>query len=354
VGGKLSIQGLTKKWQGFALIDINLEIKDSEYFILVGPTGSGKTLLLETINGFHKVFIGKILHNGKEITELPPDERELGYVPQTPNLSDRMTVRGNIEYILKKRGILEERKKVVDGVIKMMGIEDMQNRLAYTLSGGEKHKVALARALVLEPKTMLLDEPFSNLDVIMKSDLRDEIKMIHEYLDLTIIHVTHDQTEALGLADRIGAIKNGQIVNIGTIEEVYSDPQDEYIARFLGYGNIHPAHLYDGLKKGTKIKVNENIIKSSQVTRQKEFRIGIHNDEIIISKRKPKNKKNNNYKALVKNYMNRGAFMTIVADMGMELKINITKKRFNELKIQQDQEIWVSFDENSVKILNLN
>jgi molybdate/tungstate transport system ATP-binding protein len=345
MGGRLSLKRLTKKWQGFALVDINLDIEDGEYFVLVGPTGSGKTLLLETINGFHKVFIGKILHDGKDITELSPHKRDLGYVSQFSNLSDKITVRKNIEFILKRRDILDKRKKVVDGIINMLGLEDMENRLTITLSGGEKRKVALARALVLEPKTLLLDEPFSNLDITMKSSLRDELKMIHKYLDLTVVHVTHDQAEALGLANRLGVIKNGKLVNIGTIEEIFENPKDEYAARFLGYENIFSSNAL------TKVRIQDKILRTLKPPNDKEFLVGIHNDQIGISKLTPENTDENIFHAVVKEYSNLGPRVTLIVDIGLDLKLNISKSRFIEQKLDIDKKIWVYFNNDSLKIL---
>lgn len=351
MGGRLSLNNISINWNGFSLSEINLELKKGEYFVLVGPTGSGKTLLLETINGFHELDVGRILHDDKDITELPPDERGLGYVPQIPNLSDELTVRENIEFILRRRGMHETRKKIVDGIIEMMGLIEMQDRLTITLSGGEKRKVSLARALVLEPKTLLLDEPFSNLDVAMKTILKDELRMIHRYLDLTVIHVTHDQREALSLADRLGVLNNGRLVNEGTIEEIYNEPTYTYAATFLGYENIFPAKLYDELSTFTKVKVNDIIIRSSKSPKNDEILVGIHNDEINVNNITPDNVNDNIFRAQIKDHANMGPIVQLVVDIGFELNVNITKRQFLDQELKKGEKVWVSFGKNSVKLL---
>ena len=243
MGGRLELRSVYKDFGGFKLDNVNLSLEAGEYFVLVGPTGSGKTLLLETVNGFHSVDYGIVEFDGRDITDLPPSKRSVGYVPQTPNLNDSQTVRENIEFTVRLRHLPGDWTREVKGIIAMMSLGAMEDKLALNLSGGERRKVALARAIILKPDLLLLDEPLSSLDVSSKHALRDEISMIHRYLGCTVIHVTHNQQEALGLATRMGVMRRGTIVKTGTVEEVFDDPMDEYAARFLGYENIYPAEV---------------------------------------------------------------------------------------------------------------
>ena len=202
MGGRLKIDNLSKSFNSFSLHDVNLDIQAGEYFILIGPTGSGKTLLMETINGFHQPDTGTITFKDTDITSLPPSQRSIGYVPQTPNLNPQQTVRQNLEFTIKLRHLPGDWTREIDGVIQLMGLTRHKDRPTIMLSGGEKRKAALARAIILKPDLLLLDEPLSSLDITSRDELLEELHMIHRYLDATVIHVTHNQEEALELAEK--------------------------------------------------------------------------------------------------------------------------------------------------------
>ena len=351
MGWKLSLKKVSKDWGRFQLKKINLTIKEGEYFVLVGPTGSGKTLLLETILGFHELDSGRILHNRADITDHSPSERNIGYVPQMPALSPQLTVRENIEFILKKMGLEESHRRLVDGIVDMMSLKELEKRKTLHLSGGEKRKVALARALVLEPKTILLDEPFNNLDITMKQDLREELRLIHKYLDLTVIHVTHDQSEALNLANRIGVINNGKIVNVGTVDEVFSNPKDVYAARFLGYQNIYDSKLFEKTHSFSKMRIGDITFRATNPPYKKKGFIAVHSDEISVSKQTPGNIKENVFLGSVSDYHTLGSIVTLHVDVGIPLIISLPRRRFNDLNLNRDEKIWISFSTDAVKQL---
>ena len=351
MGWKLSLQKVSKDWGRFQLKNINLTIKEGEYFVLIGPTGSGKTLLLETILGFHELDSGKILHNRIDITDHSPSERNIGYVPQMPALSPQLTVRENIEFILKRLGLLESHRRLVDGIVEMMSLKELEKRKTLHLSGGEKRKVALARALVLEPKTILLDEPFNNLDITMKQELREELRLIHSYLDLTVIHVTHDQSEALNLANRIGVINNGRIVNVGTVDEVFSNPKDVYAARFLGYQNIYDSKLFENTNSFSKMRIGNVTLRATSPPSRKKGFIAVHSDEISVSKQTPRNSNENIFLGSVSDYHTLGSIVTLHVDVGIPLIISLPRRRFNDLNLNRDEKIWISFSTDAVKQL---
>jgi len=236
----IGIKNLSKDWKEFSLKDINLEVKKGEYFVILGPTGAGKTLLLETIAGFHFPDSGEVWIEGQNVTNLPPDRRRIGFVYQDYSLFPHFTVEENIEFGLKLRKSVspDTTRKRVKEIMDWLSISHLAHRYPATLSGGEQQKVAIARAIAIEPSILLLDEPLAALDRRTRDYLREELKRIKEELGITMVHVTHDQTEAMILADRIAVMMNGRIMQVGTPYEIFNKPQNEEIADFVGVENI--------------------------------------------------------------------------------------------------------------------
>jgi len=223
----------------FRLKKISLYVKDGEYMVLLGPTGTGKTVLLETIAGMHRIRSGSIFIHGMDATRLPPEKRNLGVVYQDYALFPHLTVRKNIAFGLqmkKKPG-----SRIVEAVEEMadfLGIGEILDRRPANLSGGERQRVALARALVLEPYVLLLDEPLSALDRSTRDRLRRELKRIHRELGVTIVHITHDLTEAFFLADHLSVMKDGRILQQDTPENALKRPANRVVAELLGIENL--------------------------------------------------------------------------------------------------------------------
>ena len=247
----IELRGVSKRWGEFSIKNINLEGKKGEYFVILGPTGAGKTLLLELIAGFHFPDEGRILIDGKDMTFSPPEERNIGFIYQDYMLFPHLTVEKNIAFGLRarqrgrfkrerreKREGWEEIERKVKEVLKMLGIEHLAKRRPATLSGGEQQKVAIARALAIEPRILLLDEPLSALDMRTREQLREDLRRLNRENGITMVHVTHDQTEAAMLADRIAVMMRGRIVQIGTPREIFSRPASAEIAEFVGVENI--------------------------------------------------------------------------------------------------------------------
>ena len=235
----IRIENLSNNWDTFTLNNISLEIKEGEYFVILGPTGAGKTLLLELIVGLYIPNEGKIFIDEKDITYEVPEKRNLGFLYQDYSLFPHLSVKKNIEYGMKLRNIS---KNEIDSKIKelsnILKIEHLMHRDTTTLSGGEQQKVALARALAINPKVLLLDEPFSALDENTKSKLISEMKDFHRKEGITFIHVTHSQEEAILLADRIGIMMNGTVVQVGNPDEIFYKPISKEIAKFVKIENI--------------------------------------------------------------------------------------------------------------------
>jgi multiple sugar transport system ATP-binding protein len=227
---------IDRKRSILALDSLNLEIREGELFVVLGPSGSGKSTLLRLIAGLETLSSGSILLSGKRLDLLPPKNRETSMVFQTPALYPQMSVQQNLAFALKLRRVSPETcQERVELSAKLLGIEHLLGRLPETLSGGEQQRVALGRALVTQPRIFLLDEPFSNLDAPARAALRRELQAIQKRQPTTIIYVTHDQAEALVLADRIAVLNQGRLQQVGTPEEIYQEPSNIFVARFVGW-----------------------------------------------------------------------------------------------------------------------
>lgn len=235
--------------------NISFQLEKGELVSFLGPSGCGKTTLLNIIGGFVKNDSGSIYLEGKDITEYPPEKREIVTVFQNYALFPHMNVVENVKYGLKYRGYnKEEQIKLAKEYLKIVGLEGYEKNSVGELSGGQQQRVALARALVLQPKILLLDEPFSNLDAKLKIAMREEIKELQKRLGISMIFVTHDQEEALSISDRIVVMSNGEIVQIGKPEEIYYSPKNRYIAEFIGKINF----LEIGNKRPEEIKMRRD------------------------------------------------------------------------------------------------
>ncbi|MFA4646976.1 ABC transporter ATP-binding protein [Pyrococcus kukulkanii] len=244
------LENIVKKFGNFTALDnVNLEIKDREFMALLGPSGSGKSTLLYTIAGIYKPTSGKVYFDDRDVTELPPKDRNVGLVFQNWALYPHMTVYKNIAFPLElRKAPREEIDKKVREVAKMLHIDRLLERYPWQLSGGQQQRVAIARALVKEPDVLLLDEPLSNLDALLRLEVRAELKRLQKELGITAVYVTHDQAEALAMADRIAVIKEGKILQVGTPDEVYYKPKYKFVGGFLGNPpmNFLEAKVEDG------------------------------------------------------------------------------------------------------------
>ena len=221
------------------LNNVSISVKQGEFLTLLGPSGCGKTTLLRMIAGFGSPDSGEILINGTDITDMPPHERPVNTVFQRYALFPHLDVYENIAFGLKLHKVPEDEiDKRVRKVLKMVSMTDYEDRDVESLSGGQQQRVAIARAIVNQPKVLLLDEPLSALDLKMRKDMQIELKEMHRKLGITFIYVTHDQEEALTLSDTIVVLDNGDIKQIGTPTDIYNEPQNAFVADFIGESNI--------------------------------------------------------------------------------------------------------------------
>lgn len=260
----IELKNVNKEYDGITVVDnMNLYVKKGEFVTFLGPSGCGKTTTLRMIAGFESVTSGEILLNGEDIAFIPPHKRPINTVFQRYALFQHLDVYDNIAFGLKLKKINDETKKDKNGqpklrhltkeeidrkvmkALKMVDLEEFENRDITTLSGGQQQRVAIARAIVNEPEILLLDEPLGALDLKMRKDMQLELKEMHKKLGITFIYVTHDQEEALTMSDTIVVMKDGVIQQIGTPKDIYDEPKNAFVADFIGESNIYNGTIID-------------------------------------------------------------------------------------------------------------
>ena len=243
----------------FSLQDISLEIAQGEYFILMGPPGSGKTVFLECVCGLRRIQTGRILIDGRDVTRLEPRERGIGYVPQNYALFPHLSVAQNVGFGLRRRGIgRKAASRIIQDVAELLGIRGLLKRSVAGLSGGEQQKVALARAIVTEPKLLFLDEPVSALDEASRKSVCSELKLLHRRLAITIVHISHNQEEAFSVGQRGAVLHDGRLQQVGPLREMLRKPRNEFVARFMCCENVFEgqAVAHAGSSESTRISVS--------------------------------------------------------------------------------------------------
>jgi iron(III) transport system ATP-binding protein len=249
---RVRVKNISKSFgQVPALRDVSLEVEPHELFFLLGPSGCGKTTLLRLIAGFYEADSGELFFNDKPMAEIPPHRRNTGMVFQNYALWPHMTVAENVAYGLDVRSVpTAEKKRRVAEALEIVQMQSFAQRLPNQLSGGQQQRIALARALVIRPDVLLLDEPLSNLDAKLRLEMREEIRRIHAQTRITTIYVTHDQKEALSMANRIAVMRDGRIEQIGDPRTLYRKPASRFVADFMGDTNWFSAEVARNLDNG--------------------------------------------------------------------------------------------------------
>jgi len=268
----LQMTGLTKRFAATAAVyDFSLDVRDGELMCLLGPSGCGKTTTLRMIGGFITPDGGDILIDGRSVLQLPPERRPTAMVFQRFNLWPHMTVADNIAFGLRLRRLPGDviAKKVTD-VLALVGLPDAARKRPHQLSGGEQQRIAVGRALVLEPKILLLDEPFSNLDARLRVRMREELQTLQRQVGITTVFVTHDQEEALTLADRIAVMNKGVLEQVATPDDLYRNPRRLFVADFIGTMNLVPFRFAAAagtlLRDGMRVAVSGRWPDGAEVT----------------------------------------------------------------------------------------
>lgn len=246
----IEIKGISKTFEDNKVLDnITLEIKKNEFVTLLGPSGCGKTTTLKILAGFETCDEGEVIFEDKRINDLPPYERQINTVFQKYALFPHMNVYENIAFGLKiKKTPKNEIDKKVSEVLKLVDLKGFETRKIESLSGGQQQRVAIARAIVNEPKVLLLDEPLGALDLKLRKEMQIELKRIQKQLGITFVFVTHDQEEALTMSDTVVVMNKGVIQQMGTPEDIYNEPENKFVARFIGESNITDGVMLEDLK----------------------------------------------------------------------------------------------------------
>lgn len=339
----IQIRNISKSFGTFRALDqINIDIQTGELIALLGPSGSGKTSLLRIIAGLEAANQGAILFGDEDITHISTKERKVGFVFQHYALFRHMTVFDNIAYGLrvrprKSRPSKPEIEKKVNELLKLVKLEAFSNRYPSHLSGGQRQRVALARALAVEPKVLLLDEPFGALDAKVRKDLRRWLRKLHNDYKITSIFVTHDQEEALDVADRIVVMNEGKIEQIGTPEEVYDHPNSPFVYHFLGNVNLFKGRLHNGKLRQGHLEVDAPEFSGAMNTEAVGY---VRPHDINIEREKSPDA----VAATVKYIHMIGAVVQlelIRTDTGDFLEAELTKEHFRSLNLKTGVEVFV-------------
>jgi len=298
-----------------ALKNISLEVYRGELLVLLGPSGSGKSTLLRIIAGLEKPTKGRVYMDGEDITDLPPYRRDTSMVFQSLALFPNMTVYDNVAYGLKIRKIpKDEIDRRVDEILELVKIKELKDRKVTKLSGGQRQRVAIARSLVLHPKVLLLDEPLGALDLKLRKELHVELKRLHEEVGNTWIFVTHDQEEALTLADRIGIMNSGMLEQVGDKWDLYEKPATRFVAEFIGETNLITGKVKEVYEKYIVISWNNMDIIAPRVggvERGREVAVSIRPENISIGNKPMQEREGTNlYKGEITDEIFKGSYVT--------------------------------------------
>ena len=356
----IQIENVTKKFGDFTAIDhLNLDIYKNEFFSLLGPSGCGKTTLLRMLAGFEKVSEGRILLDGEDISEIPPHLRPINMMFQSYALFPHMTVEKNIAFGLKQDNLPpNEINQRVEEMLELVELSDFAKRKPNQLSGGQSHRVALARSLANRPKLLLLDEPLGALDKRLREQTQFELMDIQEKLEVTFVIVTHDQEEAMTVSSRIGVMDSGNLIQVATPTEIYEAPVNKDVADFIGDVNILRG-IYKGQNDvGTQLHSDDSdsIVFATQevgASTGDELWFAIRPEKLEISKKKPKNQ-HNILKGLIEDIAYGGSFSTyhVRLDSGRILKaIRANRVRTEEHHLTWEDEVYLHWEPHSAVVL---
>lgn len=335
----------------FSVRDVSLDVRRNEYFIILGPTGAGKTVLLETIAGIHTPDSGKILLAGSEITSTDPRDRNIGMVYQDYMLFPHLSVRKNIAFGLRQRKVPPaEQGKMVDEISGLLEIRHLLERFPGSLSGGEQQRVALARALVLKPEILLLDEPMSALDGRTRERMRRELSRIRKLTGTTIVQITHHFEDAFALADRIAIMRDGRIVQVGETSEVFLHPSDTFVAEFLGIGNIIRG---TSSRSGNIVRIRTasglEFVAASDVCG--EVVATLHPEDVIVSEEPFASSARNCLSGTVSEIVPFGSTVRVILDVGFPLVALLTRESCRDLELIEGRSAYATFKASAVHLI---
>jgi molybdate/tungstate transport system ATP-binding protein len=347
----IRIENLNIRLGEFNLRDINLHIGEGEYCVLLGPTGAGKSVLLECIAGIYRQDSGSLLIGERDVTPLDPEDRNLGYVPQDYALFPNMTVRQNLGYGLKARKMpAPEIQEKVSAMMDRLGISHLEHRLPLNLSGGEKQRVALGRALITEPRVLLLDEPLSALDENLRSHLAKDLLKIQRDSNRTFLHVCHSFEEASSVADRIAIMRQGFIEQVGTLREILTKPTSLFIAEFTRTRNFHEG-IAEAAPRGCRIRTASGLtLYSSTVAGEGPVTFCIRPEEIALITDSSALKDENLLKARVTRIVFCPSNLEVELDAGFPLVVYHPWQGNSSRRIAEGDNLWIRIRPEAVMV----
>ena len=347
----LKLEKIYKKLGKFALSDINLEVCEGDYFVLLGRSGSGKSQLLELIAGLSTPDSGSVLIDGKDVTMVRIQERRTGLVFQDYAIFPNMTVAGNIGYALHGVKLsAREKEEKIRAISSELNVVHLLGRNTHNLSGGELQRVALARTLVTSPRLLLLDEPLSSIDASLKDDIRRLFRRLNRN-GLTIIHVTHDYNEAVSLAGKVGVIHNGRIIQTGPPDEVFSRPANRFVARYAGIRNFFSVRFIQGnsgwiakSEGGSEFKITGNTFPSDGI-------VIIKNECILLHPSKPADAHDNLFTGQIKDILPTSKGAEIMVDTGEKFFADVSHDEMNRLEPIENMKVWISVKSSDLLVM---
>jgi molybdate transport system ATP-binding protein len=346
-----NVQNLHVNLGEFYLEDVSLEIEQGDYLNVIGPTGAGKSILLESVIGFYKPDSGRIFLEGQDITNLLPEKRHMGIVYQDYCLLPHFTVYKNIAFGLKKvqkNGIQEK----VQETAKALKIDHLLHRKPGTLSGGEQQRTALARSLAVEPKLLLMDEPFSALDPSTSQEIRRLLKEFIEKLDTTVIHITHNLEDVWALASKVAVLAHGHLLQYGPVNEIFQRPASPFVASFVGSAYLEAEVMSN--HEATTLNINGLVLESRDKAQPgTTTKVAIRPEFIMISKRLPRNREYYNIiEAQVESFLQQGALCSVFLQTEFqELQALVTCNVIARLNLKPGDAVYAMIKHEHVRIV---
>lgn len=339
-GPIIALKNVRKIYDNDVIIEnLDLSIERNEFMTILGPSGCGKTTTLRMIGGFEQPTEGEICFNGKNINDLPPYKRQINTVFQKYSLFTHMNIFENIAFGLRIKKIPQkEIKERVEKMLKLVNLQGYENRSVDSLSGGQQQRIAIARALVNEPEILLLDEPLGALDLKLRKEMQVELKKMQQKLGITFIYVTHDQEEALSMSDTIVVMKDGKIQQMGTAEEIYNEPKNHFVAKFIGESNIVEGTMLKDYKVLFANREFDCVDKGFEINESIE--VVIRPEDLIVSI------KEGMWKAKVLSKSFKGVHYEIVAEGGENKWLIHTTNNYDI-----NSEIWLSIEPDNIHVM---
>jgi molybdopterin-binding protein len=347
----LKINGISKRFRGFTLDAASFEVRQGSHFVLLGPTGSGKSLLLNIIAGVTSADSGTLSFGGADIRALPPEQRGFGVVYQDSALFPHMSVDENIAFPLRMRGLSASASgAAVTDIMERMNIPHLKSRRTGNLSGGERQRTALARALITRPRLLLLDEPLSSLDYVTRREMITLLREIKKDYGPTVFHITHDFEEALSLADTAAVIKEGRVTQTGTVKEIFSAPADIFTAAFTGAKNIYSGKVISDIG-GSVFMTDEGVgLFIGRHCPADAVNAVLNAEEVILSKTEIETSARNMLKGKISRITFTRGVTEVEVDAGIRVTSYITARSLEEMGLSEGMPVYVIFKGNAVHI----